>query len=181
MTTYITSDTHFNHENIIRFCNRPWANRTEMNEGLIANWNATVGPTDEVWVLGDFAYVHPDGINLVGLFRRLNGRKNLIIGNHDDQNSNVLKLPWERQERLHRIRYGKGRRAVMCHYPLETWQGAGKGTIMLHGHCHNNLKRVIPHRWDVGVDVPAWNYRPVALDHLFELAEKQEYTQQERE
>ena len=51
---YFTSDLHLGHENVIRFCNRPFATTDEMDEVLINNWNATVKQKDEVYILGDF-------------------------------------------------------------------------------------------------------------------------------
>ena len=41
---FFTSDTHFNHTNIIRYCDRPFKSTDEMNEKLIGNWNSAVGP-----------------------------------------------------------------------------------------------------------------------------------------
>ena len=40
---FFTSDTHFKHANIIKFCERPFGSIEEMNEALIANWNRVVG------------------------------------------------------------------------------------------------------------------------------------------
>ena len=51
---FFTSDTHFNHANIIRFCNRPFKDVSHMNEAIISNWNRVVGPEDIVFHLGDF-------------------------------------------------------------------------------------------------------------------------------
>lgn len=51
---FFTSDTHFNHTNIIRFCERPFERVDEMNEKLIDNWNSVVSPEDFVFHLGDF-------------------------------------------------------------------------------------------------------------------------------
>ena len=51
---FFTSDTHFNHTNIIRFCNRPFKDVIHMNETIIANWNSVVGPDDIIFHLGDF-------------------------------------------------------------------------------------------------------------------------------
>ena len=53
---FFTSDTHFGHQNILRFCDRPWATIAEHDQALIENWNDTV-PEDAVVVhLGDFSY-----------------------------------------------------------------------------------------------------------------------------
>ena len=51
---FFTSDTHFYHGNIIRFCNRPFKSVEMMNETIISNWNNTVGQDDIVFHLGDF-------------------------------------------------------------------------------------------------------------------------------
>ena len=54
-TTFFTADTHFGHANIIKYTNRPFDSPNHMDDILIANWNAVVGPDDEVYHLGDFA------------------------------------------------------------------------------------------------------------------------------
>lgn len=82
MAIWYISDTHFNHTNIIKYCDRPFSDVNEMNEKIVYNWNSLVQPDDVVYHLGDF-----------GLFRgskqpesfmcRLNGRIYLIRGNHD--------------------------------------------------------------------------------------------------
>ena len=85
MNTYVVSDTHFNHENVIRYSNRPYASVEEMNEALIANWNNVVKPEDVVICLGDFALGNKDDIP--GIVARLNGMKILVRGNHDRSKS----------------------------------------------------------------------------------------------
>lgn len=82
--TFFTSDTHFGHANIIRFCNRPFQNVEEMNEVLIENWNKVVSKDDTVFHLGDFAFGGSSVWN--SIIPRLNGHINLIIGNHDRKN-----------------------------------------------------------------------------------------------
>jgi len=52
---FFTSDTHFNHVNIIKYCSRPFSSVEEMNREMIARWNSVVGPEDTVFHLGDFA------------------------------------------------------------------------------------------------------------------------------
>ena len=80
---WFTSDTHFNHANIIKYCNRPFASVEEMNEKLIENWNITVGKDDLVWCLGDFCLGYDQKKHIPELVSKLNGRINLILGNHD--------------------------------------------------------------------------------------------------
>ena len=78
---FFIGDCHFGHRNIIKYCNRPFANVEEMTEGLIKNWNSVVGKNDIVYVVGDFALCGKQKIIEIG--NRLNGRKRLILGNHD--------------------------------------------------------------------------------------------------
>ena len=83
---FYTSDLHFGHSNIIKYENRPWNDVDEMKEELIARWNAKVNQNDTVYVLGDFAWkgskASIDDIN--NIVKSLNGKKHLIIGNHDE-------------------------------------------------------------------------------------------------
>ena len=52
--TFFTSDTHFNHANIISFCNRPFKDVAQMNEAIIEKWNSVIGADDTVFHLGDY-------------------------------------------------------------------------------------------------------------------------------
>lgn len=82
----------FFHANIIKYCNRPFADVDEMNAELARLWNASIAKDDTVWYVGDFAFYkkNPDGVER--LFKRLNGRKTLIRGSHDQGMEN---LPWD--------------------------------------------------------------------------------------
>lgn len=80
MTIFIVSDTHFFHDNIVRYCDRP-QNHCEIMETA---WNNTVGKDDIVVHLGDLAYGRTATLNRVkDLVARLNGRIYLFRGNHD--------------------------------------------------------------------------------------------------
>lgn len=82
MKTWFTSDTHFGHRNIIRFDETPFSTIEEYDETLIARWNAVVKENDIVYHLGDFAMTGNKD-RLKGYFNRLNGRKRIVLGNHD--------------------------------------------------------------------------------------------------
>lgn len=80
--TFVIADTHFGHANIIKYCDRPFADIYEMTEVLVANWNSVVSPEDEVYMLGDFTLSKNKEI-ISKLVSRLNGNIYLVMGNHD--------------------------------------------------------------------------------------------------
>lgn len=53
--TWIWSDLHLHHKNIIRYCNRSFQSVEAMNEALLAAWKETVGEADTIICGGDIA------------------------------------------------------------------------------------------------------------------------------
>jgi len=169
---FFTADHHFGHANVIRHCNRPFQSVAEMDEVLIENWNAAVGQHDTVHILGDLFFRNkvPAGEYL----QRLNGRKHLIIGNHDkDWMKRIdLSLYFESVERM--VVFADGaHRITLCHYPMMSWSGMAKGSFMIHGHIHNStgadyfpLIRNMPNLLNAGVDIN--DFKPVPFSTLFE-------------
>lgn len=158
MATFFTADTHFGHAGARALYRRPFASVAAMDAALVARWNATVRPDDEVWHLGDFAVRHPDP---AAVLDQLHGTKHLIPGNNDP--APVRALPgWASVCPLVEMACD-GVRLVLCHYPLRTWPGQGRGALNLHGHSHGRLKP-LPRQFDGGVDIR--DYRPVRLDEL---------------
>ncbi len=165
MAVFFTSDTHFGHAGAISRFRRPFASVAAMDEAMAANWNATVGPDDTVWHLGDFA-LHRKPDVMAALLERLHGTKHLITGNNDGPAT--LALPgWASVQPYAELLLGE-RRLVLCHYAFRTWNGMYKGVLNLHGHSHGQLKGM-PRQFDVGVDV--WDFRPVTVDEI--LASRQ--------
>ena len=97
---FYTADTHFGHALMLSetACARPFVTTREMDEFLIDGWNAAVRPDDVVYHLGDFAFGLRDEARVRSVFRRLNGRKVLILGNHD----------YDQQNRVHPVIAGLG-------------------------------------------------------------------------
>lgn len=83
MRIFIASDLHFNHENIIKYSNRPFKDTQEMNAKLIVNWNKAVTPEDTVYFLGDFSFGRHSITYDRNFFNQLNGHKKIVLGNHD--------------------------------------------------------------------------------------------------
>ena len=160
MAIFFTSDTHFGHGGALGLYRRPFASVAAMNEGLVERWNETVGPDDVVWHLGDFAIRQRPTV-VADLLARLNGRKHLVAGNNDPQETRELE-GWESVQSYFEIEVD-GVSLVLCHYPFRSWRGMGKGWVNLHGHSHGKLKPQ-SRQFDVGVDV--WGFRPVMLDEI---------------
>ena len=80
MIFYI-ADWHYNHANILAYDNRPFKTVEEMNTALVERWNSVVTPTDTVYVLGDMFW--GGEAKAVSVLDSLNGKKVLIVGNHE--------------------------------------------------------------------------------------------------
>ena len=80
---YFIADPHFQHKNIIKYCDRPFENINQMDQTLINNWNKTVKNDDEVYILGDLSNENVVIYNLKNIVEQLNGKKYLVKGNHD--------------------------------------------------------------------------------------------------
>lgn len=157
---FFTSDLHFNHFNIIKFCGRPCTNIEEMHEMLIKRWNEKVPKDGVTYILGDVSWKGADETKC--LLDQLNGKKILIIGNHDytsvidqcfDEAYDMLFLQVTDTET------GYVTSIHMSHYPLIEWDKMRYGSIHLHGHCHGTMDITDKHnskRMDVGVDSNNW-------------------------
>jgi len=153
MKTFVTSDLHFHHKNIITFCpkTRPFTDIDHMNSEMIRMWNEIVGPEDLVFILGDDAFCN--GNMAAEILNSLSGRKILIQGNHD---YSLLKKQefvdcFESIHDIFDLKYN-GVDIVMCHYPIFDHKNAGRGSLMLHGHRHGHPTNIPGRIKDVGFD-----------------------------
>lgn len=156
---FLTSDPHFGHHNILKYCNRPFKDVIEMDNVLIDNWNSVVSKYDQIYILGDFTFSR----NPETYFNKLNGEKFLIKGNHDSRETYNLK--WGFVKDTYMLKY-KDITAWLSHYPHRSWPKSFHGAFHFYGHCHNNLP-AFGKSCDVGVD--AWNYTPVEIEKLIDL------------
>lgn len=175
---HFISDTHFNHKNIIQYCNRPFSDVYEMNEYLIDRWNSKVNKGDTVYHNGDFGFgpKTDEGEWKTGVDRlrkianRLKGKIILIRGNHDT-NVNTIGERFETIKDIHVI-HSHNTRFVLCHYPMRSWQFMNKGSVHLFGHCHGNMPPLYK-SFDIGVDnikKILGDYRPMNVKEIVEYA-----------
>ena len=165
MAIYLTADLHLGHSSILHLAGRPFGSVKEMDEAIIANYNAIVRPNDIVYLLGDVTFRIPLS-QAEALIRRLNGRKVLLRGNHDKTYDPAL---FEDVRDFDSIKVN-GVWISMMHYPMLEWPHSRHGAIQAHGHQHNkpghnevNREAGI-RRYDVGVD--ANRFFPVNAEAL---------------
>ena len=164
LDTWIISDTHFFHENIGRYCNRP----NDWQDMIIENWNRLISPEEVVFHLGDFALGKKS--NFEWLVSNLNGKILLIRGNHDRLSRTYYEA--------HRItlvhdpvlaELKNGIRLAFSHRPMVPLE---EGLINLHGHIHNNPpppegSTLGPYHLNMSIEVR--DYRPWRLGELLKL------------
>lgn len=161
MAEFYTADTHFGHEKIITYCNRPFTSAEEMDEVMIDNWNCIVGKNDTVYHIGDFAFKSRKNIQYY--LHRLNGHVVLILGNHDrvglNSDCGFMHVAHYKYMKIN------NQRIVMCHFPMRSWYRKNRGSWMLHGHCHGSLE-TIENSIDVGVD--CHEFKPLSFKDVEE-------------
>lgn len=173
---FFTSDTHFNHENIIKFCNRPFSSIDEMNDFIISEWNKKVPENGIVYHLGDFGFGTTS--KLIRLRNLLNGEIHLIVGNHDRKQlkDKIFTNCFESISQQLYI-YVENQAIYLNHCPFLCYDGVYRKnkTWQLFGHVHSGpnsnkgldtprLNMLFPTQYDVGVDNN--NFSPISFYEL---------------
>lgn len=164
---WFTADHHFQHANIIKFCDRPFPDVGTMDRALVDNWNRVVREGDTVYHLGDYTLM-----DIFPYRSYLEGDILLVPGGHDHR--------WLKRDKpypakvlppLVTLEFPIGKKyplvVVLCHYPMLSWDRSHHGSIHLHGHSHGTLGCVSGKRIDVGVD--CHDFRPISLAEVFEM------------
>jgi len=160
---WFTSDEHYGHKNIIKYCNRPFVDIDENDETIIANLNEVVKDNDTVIHGGDTTLANK--MTAQKYIERLKGKHIFIIGSHDYW-LGKKKPPtiWEKKI--------EGQYVVVCHYAMMTWPRAHYGSWMLFGHSHGSLD--LPGKmWDIGVDNNG--FYPVSFEQIYEIMKERNY------
>ncbi|MGV1037053.1 MAG: metallophosphoesterase [Candidatus Nanopelagicales bacterium] len=179
---WFTSDQHFGHANIIRYCDRPFDSTDAMDAELIERYNSVVAPTDEVWWLGDVAMGNAQ--ETLSNVAQCNGVKHLIVGNHDRvfARPHAKRQPSAKWDVIYRdvgftsiihapmpMALSDGRGVLLCHFPyqgdshdedrFDASRPRDRGEWLLHGHVHEKWRQQ-GRQINVGVD--AWGGLPVS-------------------
>jgi calcineurin-like phosphoesterase family protein len=186
---FLTSDLHFGHRNVLKFCNRPWEDEKQMAKGLIDNWNSVVTNNDIVFVLGDTFWFN-DSRTIKKILSQLNGKDIYIIpGNHcdfeayhrvDDPRIHLCQdivCLWLTSADFDRRHWHKKTMEIwMQHCPMSTWPHRENGAFHFFGHIHSQpgktegVDQDLALHWnqlDVGCDF--WDWKPVCFERLLEM------------
>lgn len=157
---FFISDTHFGHANICKFTRddglplRPWNDINQMDLDFISKWNHKVGPNDLVYHLGDVVMNR----NHISIVSRLNGRKRLVLGNHDTCTSDQYGQYFERVYGAHKFED-----MWLTHIPVHEDSIFPRTNVNVHGHLH--AKQIAnPAYFNVSVELI--NFEPIALEEL---------------
>lgn len=179
MRTFFTSDTHFFHKNIIKYCKRPWYTSLDsssgvpivsdddvvrMNASLVQLWNSVVEPDDEVWHLGDFAFGIEDVDGKIpDIVSKLNGKINLVLGNHDSKDDNVFLKAGIRKVYDRPVLFENW--FLLSHEPLE-FINSSCPFVNVFGHVHDNANYKTLSECGYCVCVERHDYKPVDFEEM---------------
>ncbi len=163
---HLFSDTHFDHDNIIKYCNRPFNSTKQMNQKLMENWNNNINENDMIYFLGDMCYGR--GRHSIDYWLgKLKGNISYIRGNHDTDSITRAKIIHDN----YGIQYGDYKFLLM-HDPYKPF---GYDGWIIHGDKHNNDLKQYPFinqkNKSVNVSAELVDYTPVNLDRIILLIE----------
>ena len=178
---FFISDTHFGHNNILTFDNRPFVDIKIHDETIINNWNNQVNINDEVYLLGDVSWYNVT--KTIEILKFLNGKKHLIIGNHDA--SFLKNIDFRNQFKTisdyEELAYIDNKSVILCHYPIPCYKNHYYGWYHLYGHVHVSFEANMiehfqyemrelygkeSHMYNVGCMMPYMNYTPRTLEEI---------------
>lgn len=168
---YFISDTHFNHKNIIKYCNRPFKNVDEMNETLVKNWNTLVKDEDSIYHLGDVTFGKRE--LSYKIFNQLKGKKYLVRGNHDKWSVGFYERFGFTVLKYAPIRLDEYK-LLLSHIPVPDKQ-IPYGFVNIHGHIHDKklyecVEKYEPSEYSlekhINISCDITNFKPISLEEL---------------
>lgn len=163
---WFASDHHLDHHNILKFVNdqgkrvRPeFSSTEEMNETMLSRHNSLVSPNDKVYFLGDVGF---NQNTLDKLLPKFNGRKRLILGNHDGYKMSFYERHFQKILVSWRPIYG----LVFSHYPLFISDDDTRMLANVHGHIHREQIGKLKY---LNISVEETDYYPVHFTQIVEL------------
>ncbi len=161
MKRFVIADTHFGHGNIIKYENRPFESTIEMDNKIIDYWNEVVTNEDLVYILGDFTLSTRKEV-IRNLVNKLNGKKILVMGNHDTKKpKDYIECGFINATRKP-IMVEPG--VILMHEPFNDKTYIASNYIYIFGHVHGKHTLMDDYPNCMCVSIERINYRPIDLD-----------------
>jgi calcineurin-like phosphoesterase family protein len=175
---YLSSDLHLFHNRDFIYKERGFSSIDEMNKEILNNWNTTINKDDIVYILGDIILQGDRPLeDCISFFKNFNGKKYLIVGNHDSN----AKIEAFRKDNIfediqfgYRIRCGK-RHFFLSHYPtIVSNKDNPKKVYNLCGHTHTKDCFLDWQYKCYHVELDAHNNYPISLNKIIEDIKERE-------
>jgi calcineurin-like phosphoesterase family protein len=160
--TWFTADFHLGHQNIIRYCSRPFAAVADMDATILDRLNASVKEGDSLYFLGDFC--RGSGKQALEYRRQIRCQNIYFVeGNHDAGARRIVdEFRWWKQLAEVKI---EEQVVVMCHYAMRVWHHSFRGAWHLYGHSHGRLPDD-PAALSMDVGVDTHDFHPWHFDEI---------------
>ena len=170
---FFTSDPHYGHENILKYCHRPFSSIKEHDEELIRLWNETVPEDGIVFILGDIGFCSETYLKTI--LNRLNGKIYWIIGNHDWRRITpgiINRFECITQQMVITV---DNKLVYLNHFPFVCYPDSDRHPVyQFFGHVHSgplsgssDISRLVhlnKRQYDVGVDNN--EYKPISFQDI---------------
>ncbi|MCK5019989.1 MAG: metallophosphoesterase [Candidatus Peribacteraceae bacterium] len=155
---FVVSDTHLGHSNILKFSRSEFNTIEDHDETLIDLHNSVVGKRDIVIHVGDAVW-KMENLKKIG---RMNGKKRLILGNHDRLNAHeYLKYFISVHGSLQKHEF------LFSHIPI-IMDGTRHYSYNVHGHIHDESQNIDDWKY-FNANIDVMGYVPISLDEIRSL------------
>lgn len=168
---FFASDHHFGHNNVLKYCDRPYPNVELMRDCFIGNHNKTVGADDITVFVGDVSFLDSH-IKVNDILNQMNGYKILVLGNHDIERDRYLQYAFDEicvVKAFQHTHNGVDINFALTHYPFTNVpEDMSFNTISIHGHIHDKISKEYH---QINVSVEAINYKPIHFNDILTKTE----------
>jgi calcineurin-like phosphoesterase family protein len=159
---WFTADFHLGHQNIIRYCNRPFDTVEEMIRTILERLNSLVKTNDILYFLGDFCI--GSKARAAELRRQIRCKKIFAVPGNHDKDTRKLTQEFSWLGDLAEVSIN-GQRIVLCHYAMRVWNHSSHGAWHLYGHSHGRLPS-LDASLSMDVGVGTHEFRPWHFDEI---------------
>jgi len=159
---WFTADFHLGHQNIIRYCARPFPDVAEMDAAIIDRTNSCVMEGDALYFLGDFC--RGSGKHAIEYRKRIRCKNIYFIEGNHDAGARQIQTEFRWWKQLAEIKADE-QVVVLCHYAMRVWHHSFRGSWHLYGHSHGKLPDD-PSALSMDVGVDTHDFRPWHLDKI---------------